>query len=211
MGEFENLAGFLEHVSLVMENDADAGGERVSLMTLHAAKGLEFDMVFLPGWEEGLFPSQRSLDEGGEKSLEEERRLAYVGITRARRVAVISHAANRRIYGNWQSSLPSRFLDELPADQILREGAAQREARAHGSVFAGGGLFAQRPRRMIEAGAWEVKERPAASSTFSVGERVFHQKFGYGRILAIEDDRLDIAFDKAGEKRLLDRFVEKAP
>ncbi len=211
MGEFESLAAFLEHVSLVMENDADAEGERVSLMTLHAAKGLEFDMVFLPGWEEGLFPSQRSMDEGGEKSLEEERRLAYVGITRARRVAVISHAANRRIYGNWQSSLPSRFLDELPAGDIIREGGAQREARAHGSVFAGGGLFAQRPRRMIEAGAWEVKERPAASSGFSVGERVFHQKFGYGRIRAIEDDRLDIAFDKAGEKRLLDRFVEKVP
>jgi DNA helicase-2/ATP-dependent DNA helicase PcrA len=208
MGEFDSLAAFLEHVSLVMENDADAEGERVSLMTLHAAKGLEFDMVFLPGWEEGLFPSQRSLDEGGEKALEEERRLAYVGITRARRVAVISHAANRRIYGNWTSSLPSRFLDELPASEIIREGAQQ--ARQQGTVFAGGGLFAQRPRRMIEAGAWEVKERPAAAASFAVGERVFHQKFGYGRILAVEEDRLDIAFDKAGEKRLLDRFVEKA-
>jgi DNA helicase-2/ATP-dependent DNA helicase PcrA len=209
MGEFETLAAFLEHVALVMDNDANAEGERVSLMTLHAAKGLEFDMVFLPGWEEGLFPSQRSLDEGGEKALEEERRLAYVGITRARRVAVISHAANRRIYGNWTSSLPSRFLDELPAAEIIREGAAQ-QARPQGSVFAGGGLFAQRPRRMIEAGAWEVKERPAAAAAFAVGERVFHQKFGYGRILTVEEDRLDIAFDKAGEKRLLDRFVEKA-
>ncbi len=209
MGEFETLAGFLEHVSLVMENDDAAEGERVSLMTLHAAKGLEFDMVFLPGWEEGLFPSQRSLDEGGEKALEEERRLAYVGITRARRAAVISHAANRRIYGNWTSSIPSRFLDELPADQIVREGGAQRDARSHASVFAGGGMFAQRPRRMVEAGAWDVKPRAAAASAFTVGERVFHQKFGYGRVVAIDDNRLDIAFDKAGDKRLLDSFVEK--
>ncbi|WP_198374913.1 ATP-dependent helicase [Neoroseomonas rubea] len=208
MGEFESLAGFLEHVALVMENDEAAEGERCSLMTLHAAKGLEFDMVFLPGWEEGLFPSQRSLDEGGEKALEEERRLAYVGITRARRVAVISHAANRRIYGNWTSSIPSRFLDELPPNEVVVEGGAQREARSH-SVFAGGGLFAQRPRRTIEAGAWEVKERPAKEGAFQVGERVFHQKFGYGRITAIEENRLDIAFEKAGQKRLLDSFVEK--
>ncbi len=208
MGEFENLSGFLEHVALVMENDEAAEGERVSLMTLHAAKGLEFDVVFLPGWEEGLFPSQRSLDEGGEKALEEERRLAYVGITRARRLAVISHAANRRIYGNWTSSIPSRFLDELPPGEIVVEGGAQREARSH-SVFAGGGLFAQRPRRTIEAGAWEVKERPAKAGAFQVGERIFHQKFGYGRITGIEDNRLDIDFEKAGQKRLLDSFVEK--
>jgi DNA helicase-2/ATP-dependent DNA helicase PcrA len=166
-------------------------------------------MVFLPGWEEGVFPSRRSIDEGGESALEEERRLAYVGITRARRVAVISHAGNRRIYGNWQSAIPSRFIDELPADQIIREGGAQREARSHASVFAGGGMFAQRPRRVIEAGAWEVKERPAATGNFAVGERVFHQKFGYGCITAIEDNRLDIAFEKAGPKRLLDSFVEK--
>ena len=209
MGEFENLAGFLEHVSLVMDNDDAAEGERVSLMTLHAAKGLEFDMVFLPGWEEGVFPSQRSLDEGGEKALEEERRLAYVGITRARRQAIISHAANRRIYGNWQASIPSRFLDELPPGEIIREGGAQREARSHASVFGGGGLYAQRPRRMIEAGAWEVKERPAATGKFSLGERVFHQKFGYGRITGIEENRLDIDFEKAGAKRLIDSFVEK--
>ncbi len=210
MADYESLAAFLEHVALVMENDEAAEGERVSLMTLHGAKGLEFDMVFLPGWEEGVFPSRRSVDEAGDKGLEEERRLAYVGITRARRVAVISHAANRMVYGNWQSQLPSRFLDELPADQVQREGAAQREARPQASVFAGGGMFAQRPRRMIESAAWEVKERPAAKSVFIVGERVFHQKFGYGRVLAVEEDRLDIAFEKAGEKRLLDRFVEKS-
>jgi DNA helicase-2/ATP-dependent DNA helicase PcrA len=208
MADYESLAAFLEHVALVMENDEAAEGERVSLMTLHGAKGLEFDMVFLPGWEEGVFPSRRSVDEGGDKALEEERRLAYVGITRARRVAVISHAANRSIYGNWQSQLPSRFLDELPAAEVAREGAAQ--ARPQASVFAGGGMFAQRPRRMIEAGAWEVKERPAAATSFAVGQRVFHQKFGYGRVTGVEEDRLDIAFEKAGEKRVLDRFVEKA-
>ncbi len=208
MADYESLAAFLEHVALVMDNDEAAEGERVSLMTLHGAKGLEFDMVFLPGWEEGVFPSRRSVDEGGDKALEEERRLAYVGITRARRVAVISHAANRNIFGNWQSQIPSRFLDELPAAEIIREGNTQRQARGP-SVFAGGGMFAQRPRRMIEAGAWEVKPRPAATSTFSVGERVFHQKFGYGRVTAIEDNRLDIAFEKAGDKRLLDSFVEK--
>jgi DNA helicase-2/ATP-dependent DNA helicase PcrA len=209
MGEFENLSAFLDHVSLVMENDEAADGDRVSLMTLHAAKGLEFDMVFLPGWEEGLFPSQRALEAGGEKALEEERRLAYVGITRARRVAVISHAANRRIYGTWQASIPSRFLDELPASEIVVEGSAQREARAPASGFGWGGLLGQRLRRMFEPGAWEVKERPAATGAFAVGERVFHQKFGYGRITAIEDNRLVIAFDTSGEKRLLDSFVEK--
>ncbi|HEX5571853.1 MAG TPA: 3'-5' exonuclease, partial [Ktedonobacterales bacterium] len=124
LGEFESLAGFLEHVALVMENDENAEGDRLSLMTLHAAKGLEFDMVFLPGWEEGLFPHQRALDEGGEKGLEEERRLAYVGLTRARKQAIVSCAANRRIYGNWSSSIPSRFLDELPDEQVQREGSA---------------------------------------------------------------------------------------
>jgi DNA helicase-2/ATP-dependent DNA helicase PcrA len=209
MADYESLAAFLEHVALVMDNDEAAEGERVSLMTLHGAKGLEFDMVFLPGWEEGVFPSRRSIDEGGDKALEEERRLAYVGITRARRVAVISHAANRSIFGNWQAQIPSRFLDELPAGEIIREGSTQRDNRPRASVFAGGGMYAQRPRRMIEAGAWEVKPRAAASSAFTVGERVFHQKFGYGRVLAIDENRLDIAFEKAGEKRLLDSFVEK--
>jgi DNA helicase-2/ATP-dependent DNA helicase PcrA len=210
MGEFQNLAGFLDHVALVMENDENAEGARLQIMTLHAAKGLEFDTVFLPGWEEGLFPSQRSLDEGGEKSLEEERRLAYVGITRARKHAIISHAANRRIYGNWSPAIPSRFLDELPEEMITREGASSmRGMRDTPSVFGGGGLLARRP-RVIEAGAWEVKERPAQSASFARGERVFHDKFGYGTVLQVEDDRLEVAFDKADTKRVLDRFLRKA-
>jgi DNA helicase-2/ATP-dependent DNA helicase PcrA len=210
MGEFQNLAGFLDHVALVMENDENAEGERLQIMTLHAAKGLEFDTVFLPGWEEGLFPSQRSLDEGGEKSLEEERRLAYVGITRARKRAIISHAANRRIYGNWSPAIPSRFLDELPEEMITREGASSsRGMRDTPSVFGGAGLLARRP-RVIEAGAWEVKERPVQSATFARGERVFHDKFGYGTVLQVEDDRLEVAFDKADTKRVLDRFLRKA-
>ena len=137
LSEFETLAGFLDHVSLVMENDEAAEGDRVSLMTLHGAKGLEFDTVFLPGWEEGLFPNQRALDEGGVKSLEEERRLAYVGLTRARRRAVVSYAANRRIYTNWQSSIPSRFIEELPDADVERAGSAAlaREAAVSLTVF----------------------------------------------------------------------------
>ena len=121
MEEFDSLSGFLEHISLVMDNDAPREDGEVTLMTLHAAKGLEFDTVFLPGWEEGIFPSQRSLDENGGIGLEEERRLAYVGITRARRNLYISFAANRRIHGLWQSAIPSRFVSELPQTDILEE------------------------------------------------------------------------------------------
>jgi DNA helicase-2/ATP-dependent DNA helicase PcrA len=211
LADFETLAGFLDHVSLVMENDEQSGAERVSLMTLHGAKGLEFDTVFLPGWEEGIFPNQRSLDEGGLKSLEEERRLAYVGLTRARRRAIVSHAANRRIYANWQSSIPSRFLDELPDAEVTRSGSAAlaRDARAAApSVFSSQfPLLARRP-KVIEA--WEQPSRPVRDAAIPVGSRVFHQKFGYGVVTAAEDDRLDISFDKSGAKRVLDRFVEKA-
>ena len=210
LADFDTLQGFLEHVSLVMENDDSPDADRLGLMTLHAAKGLEFDTVFLPGWEEGLFPNQRALDEGGNKSLEEERRLAYVGITRARRRAVISHAANRRIYANWQSSIPSRFLEELPDEALERQGsvALAREQRLAGapSVFSGQfPLVARRP-KVIEA--WEQPARPPREAAVPVGARVFHQKFGYGTVTARTDDRLDIAFDKAGSKRVLDRFVE---
>ena len=213
LGDFESLAGFLDHVSLVMENEENAEGDRVSMMTLHAAKGLEFDTVFLPGWEEGLFPSQRTLDEGGLKGLEEERRLAYVGLTRARQRAIVSHAANRALYGTWQSSIPSRFVEELP-DGVERAGSAamQREQRllAAPSVFSNGPLMARRiggGTKTVEA--WEAPGRPARVDAIPVGSRVFHQKFGYGRVLAVDDDRLEVMFEKAGQKRLLDRFVDK--
>ncbi|MDO9707396.1 ATP-dependent helicase [Paracraurococcus lichenis] len=212
LGEFENLNGFLEHVALVMENDENAQGDRLSLMTLHAAKGLEFDMVFLPGWEEGLFPHNRALEEGGERGLEEERRLAYVGITRARKLAIISCAANRRVYGNWSSSIPSRFLDELPLEHIQREGSAgmaRNRVVDMPSVFTGAsGLMARKP-RTIEAGAWEVQARPAHATPLKVGERVFHKKFGYGRVTAVEDNRVDVDFEKSDPKRVLDSFLER--
>ena len=192
-----------------MENDEAADGDRISLMTLHAAKGLEFETVFLPGWEEGLFPNQRALDEGGVKSLEEERRLAYVGLTRARRRAIVSYAANRRIYTNWQSSMPSRFIEELPDTDVERAGSAAlaREAAVSLTVFPRQfPVVARRPR---PTEPWDQQARPARTDIIPVGARVFHQKFGYGTVRAAEDERLDIAFDKAGEKRVLDRFVEK--
>jgi DNA helicase-2/ATP-dependent DNA helicase PcrA len=210
LADFATLSGFLDHVSLVMENDESADGDRVNIMTLHGAKGLEFDTVFLPGWEEGLFPNQRALDEGGVKSLEEERRLAYVGLTRARRRAIISHAANRRIYANWQSSIPSRFIDELPNVEVERTGSAAlaRDARVlAATTFTGQFPLVARRTHTIEA--WERPARSARADAIPIGARVFHQKFGYGTVTAADDDRLDVAFDKAGEKRVLDRFVEK--
>jgi len=211
LADFETLAGFLDHVALVMENEENAEGDRVSLMTLHGAKGLEFDTVFLPGWEEGVFPNQRAMDESGLKGLEEERRLAYVGLTRARRRAIVSYAANRRIYANWQSSIPSRFVEELPDDQVERDGSAAmaREARLGiTSVFNGQFPLVARRQKVVEV--WEQPARPPREDAIPVGARVFHQKFGYGTVTAADDDRLDIAFDKAGDKRVLDRFVEKA-
>ena len=211
LADFETLGGFLEHVSLVMDNEENAGDAKVSLMTLHGAKGLEFDNVFLPGWEEGIFPNQRSLDESGAKGLEEERRLAYVGLTRARKRAIVSHAQNRRIYANWQSSIPSRFLEELPEEHVAITGSAAmaRDARiaaapSFGTQFP---VMASRP-KIIEA--WEQPARTTRNESVPIGSRIFHQKFGYGTVKHVDDDKLDIVFDKAGEKRLLDRFVELA-
>ncbi|MFV3076268.1 ATP-dependent helicase [Niveispirillum fermenti] len=237
MGEFENLTGFLEHVSLVMENAQGSGDEQVSLMTLHGAKGLEFDVVFLPGWEEGVFPSQRTLDENGIAGLEEERRLAYVGITRGRRRVHISHAANRRIHGTWATAIPSRFVDELPAEHIETEnnpgiggagfGGAMRES-AYGGGFGGGwknaGGFGDRFNRMgqkaaqaparggrlIEGTAVDVTARRRPDRAFNPGDRVFHQKFGYGTVKAVENDKLEISFDVAGIKKVMDSFVVPA-
>ena len=216
--EFDSLGGFLEHVSLVMENDEAADGDKVSLMTLHGSKGLEFELVFLPGWEEGLFPHQRALDEGGVGGLEEERRLAYVGLTRARRRAEVSFAASRRIYNQWQAALPSRFIDELPVEHIERVAAtglagyqAQQRVTMDDSVFSGGGWSGTRRRPVtIEAASWHAEERPPATGRFRVGDRVFHQKFGYGRIVDIEGNKLDVAFEKAGSKKVMDSFVQSA-
>ncbi len=211
--EFDTLGGFLEHVSLVMENDENAGADRVNIMTLHGAKGLEFDSVFLPGWEEGLFPSQRTLDEGGNKGLEEERRLAYVGITRARKRALISHAANRRIYANWQSSVPSRFVEELPEEHVEQVGSAslaREQMRSAPPVFGSGfgGQFPLMARRPRTVEAWEQPARPSRTGGIAVGARVFHQKFGYGVVTGTEDSKLDVEFDRAGFKRVLDSYVE---
>jgi DNA helicase-2/ATP-dependent DNA helicase PcrA len=206
IADFETLQGFLDHVSLVMENEENSEDAKLSMMTLHGAKGLEFDTVFLPGWEEGVFPNQRALDEGGLKSLEEERRLAYVGITRARKRAVISHAANRRIYANWQSSIPSRFIEELPGEFISLSGSASTMRAERLAAPVQFPLTARRPQM---ADVWEQPARPARADKIPIGARVFHQKFGYGIVIAAHDDRLDINFETSGEKRVLDRFVER--
>jgi DNA helicase-2/ATP-dependent DNA helicase PcrA len=224
MADFETMGGFLEHVSLVMETQDSAEGDMATLMTLHGAKGLEFDIVFLPGWEEGLFPSQRSMDESGIAGLEEERRLAYVGITRARQRAFISHAHSRRVYGNWTSTIPSRFIDELPPDNI--EVAEEPAPFADQGGFRGGfsdwardagyrlpRAGAQPPARtfpVLDGHAFEVKPRPRPASPFQTGARVFHQKFGYGTVMAVDNDKLEIAFDQAGSKKVMDSFVVAA-
>ena len=241
MEEYESLSAFLEHVSLVMDNEASAEEPKVTIMTIHAAKGLEFDTVFLAGWEEGIFPSQRALDEGGLASLEEERRLAYVAITRARRRAIILHAANRRIYGQWTSSLPSRFVGELPPEHVESESSmtggeslwranwsersdpfadvARGAGRGPGWQRAAGvdptnpgGGFTQRTftrdqPRVLESRASAVSFGAKPRGDLSLGMRVFHQKFGYGLIAEIEGNKLEIDFEQAGRKRVMDSFV----
>jgi ATP-dependent DNA helicase UvrD/PcrA len=264
MEEFENLQGFLEHISLVMDRDGDAEDDAVSLMTLHSAKGTEFDNVFLPGWEEGLFPSQRTLDEQGRAGLEEERRLAHVGLTRARRRAKIYFATNRRIHGTWSTTIPSRFLDELPApnveiteskggsgwggsggygpsrfDNVESFGssyatpgwqraqanrARDRNGRGAGGQ-AGGGFnesqspfsssrgdargFSRNKRGPMVIEGELVAKSTGTTSEFSLDDRVFHQKFGYGNVVKIDGNKLTIAFEKAGEKKVVDSFVER--
>ncbi|QQO32674.1 UvrD-helicase domain-containing protein [Bradyrhizobium diazoefficiens] len=270
MEEFENLQGFLEHISLVMDRDSGAEDDAVSLMTLHSAKGLEFDNVFLPGWEEGLFPSQRTLDEQGRAGLEEERRLGHVGLTRARRRAKIYFATNRRIHGTWSTTIPSRFLDELPAAnveiteskggsawggtggygasrfddmeafgstystpgwqraQANRESNRNRGGGRNGGGGHGGfdeeasnfssssssgpdfGSFSSRRRGPMTIEGELVAKSTGTTSEFSLSDRVFHQKFGYGRVTKIDGNKLTIAFDKAGEKKVVDSFVQRA-
>jgi DNA helicase II / ATP-dependent DNA helicase PcrA len=271
MEEFENLQGFLEHISLVMDRDGGAEDEAVSLMTLHSAKGLEFDNVFLPGWEEGLFPSQRTLDEQGRAGLEEERRLAHVGLTRARRRAKLYFATNRRIHGTWTTTIPSRFLDELPSanveiteskggsgwggssgygpsrfdnvesfgssyttpgwqraqanrarNQSGRSGQARggfeesqssfsgsrSDAGSRGDTFSSGGFSRSKRGPMVIEGELIAKSTGTVSE-FSLDDRVFHQKFGYGHVVKIDGNKLTIAFEKAGEKKVVDSFVER--
>jgi len=267
MEEFENLQGFLEHISLVMDRDSGADEDAVSLMTLHSAKGLEFDNVFLPGWEEGLFPSQRTLDEQGRAGLEEERRLGHVGLTRARRRAMIYFATNRRIHGTWSTTIPSRFLDELPAANVEiteskggsawggtggygasrfddmeafgstystpgwqraqanrnrgggrnggggRSGGFEEEATTFSSSSSSGpdfGSFSSRRRGPMTIEGELVAKSTGTTSEFSLADRVFHQKFGYGRVTKVDGNKLTIAFDKAGEKKVVDSFVQRA-
>ncbi|WP_028032828.1 ATP-dependent helicase [Chelativorans sp. J32] len=274
MEEYESLRAFLEHVALVMDAERDEGMDAVSLMTLHSAKGLEFDTVFLPGWEEGLFPHQRSLDEGGRAGLEEERRLAYVGVTRAKKNLHIWFTSNRRIHGLWQSTIPSRFLDELPEAhvEVVDDGggyggygrpiADRQPGRPNpygssrfdnmGEVFSSsyatpGWQRAQKNRTEATARNWgtrsghqverigygepdsgygmgrgSVKGRTIegelvaksvsdSPSAFKVGDRVFHLKFGNGNVAAVDGNKLTVDFDKAGQKRVLDGFVERLP
>ncbi|KGB83421.1 DNA helicase II [Rhodovulum sp. NI22] len=228
--QFENLQGFLEHVALIMDNETEETGAKISIMTLHGAKGLEFPAVFLPGWEDGLFPSQRSMDETGLKGLEEERRLAYVGITRAEKLCTISFAANRRVYGQWQSALPSRFIDELPEDHVdvltppglygggygaagMQGGIEERAASAN--VYNSPGWKRLQERSQTRPVSQPRESRnividAQAVSSFTAGDRVFHQKFGYGTVMGIEGDKLDIEFDKAGAKKVVARFVVTA-
>jgi len=252
MEEFENLQGFLEHISLVMDRESGADADAVSLMTLHSAKGLEFNNVFLPGWEEGLFPHQRALDEQGRAGLEEERRLAHVGITRARQRAKLYFATNRRIHGSWSTTIPSRFLDELPAhnveiteskggsgwggaggygasrfDNVETFGSSYttpgwQRAQANRARNGGGGFnengarydsssrgnFGSRKPTVIEGEL--IAKSTGAASEFSNGDRVFHEKFGYGRVSKVDGNKLTIAFEKAGEKKVVDSFVTRA-
>jgi DNA helicase-2/ATP-dependent DNA helicase PcrA len=231
VSEFDTLAAYLDHVALVADHNEGVADGQVWLMTLHAAKGLEFPVVFLPGWEEGVFPSQRSLDEGGTAALEEERRLAYVGITRARESCRISFAANRLMYGRWQSSLPSRFVDELPESEVevlsqpgLYGNAASTFAshsrfdahRVDDDAYydnpgwkrarAASGRASPSP-PMIEGHSKTVSINAPGRSKFQIGARVFHQKFGYGRVVAAEGQKLTVDFDHTGTKKVVDSFL----
>jgi DNA helicase-2/ATP-dependent DNA helicase PcrA len=198
---------FLEHVSLVMDTDNKFNGEQVTIMTYHAAKGLEYDAVILPGWEEGLFPSQRAMDESGIAGLEEERRLAYVGLTRARKKATIFFAANRLVYGSWTSCLPSRFIDELPKEHVevaVETGVYKGQQPAHNGSYGGG--YRGRSAALVD---YDISPSIESERGFAPNDRVFHQKFGEGTVISTDNDKLDIKFDRAGRKKVIDSFVTK--
>lgn len=190
--EFDTLQSFLEHVSLVMENSQNESIDQVTLMTLHAAKGLEYDYVFLCGWEEGLFPHAKSLDESGEAGLEEERRLGYVGISRAKKKAFITHAKQRRIYGRWQNSTPSRFLKELPDKHVIKISASGQEKDFNGSAFRKSTLSNQK------------------FHDYEMNDRVFHEKFGYGKVIGVEEEYVTIDFDTGSTRQILSAYVDHA-
>lgn len=222
IGEFDTLDAFLEHVSLIMDNNQDSNQDKVSIMTMHAAKGLEFDAVFLPGWEEGLFPSKRSVDEDGIKGLEEERRLAYVAITRGRQLCTISFASNRQNFGQWDSAPPSRFVDELPKDNVQIVAVKNPYQRVR---VVGGGQYdtitPQAPLNSYTSPGWQRLQKNTGSRTvvlnkavtenktpnMSCGMRVFHQKFGYGIIQGVEQDKAWVDFEQAGVKQIITRFL----
>ena len=224
--EFETVPGFLEHVGLVMDNASGAEADMASIMTLHGAKGLEFPNVFLAGWEEGLFPSQRAIDDSGQAALEEERRLAYVGMTRARRKLTISFAANRRMYGQWSTSIPSRFVEELPddhVDHLYRNPTTRPDTslyfddapylRTSRMPNQGGGFNDRRSRRAptIDGNATLISSKPTTTHSFAQGDRVFHDKFGYGAVAEIEGNKLTITFEKSGTKKVIASFLQPAP
>ena len=206
MESYDSLAEFLEHVALVLENHDNSEGEFISLMTLHGSKGLEFNAVFLSGWEEGLFPSQRTMDENGIKGLEEERRLAYVGLTRARKRAYISYVANRRMYGSWINAVPSRFIDELPKECIKSSANTGLYNAGRSSHWDSSGF---KPQKKPKCQIYERKVINSEGTIFSRGDRIFHDKFGYGVITNIDGHKLDINFEHSGHKRVMDSFVEK--
>ncbi len=227
MAEFDSLPAFLEHVQLVMDVSQGGDGDEVQILTLHGAKGLEWPLVFLPGWEEEVFPSRRSLDESGMKGLEEERRLAYVGITRARQGARISFVANRQIYGRWQSVLPSRFVDELPHEHVEAQSETGYSSLPGGDTGFQGTIEDLGERSSYNSPGWKRLQENSgrytdgpvidgkakliatetSASAFKIGGRVFHEKFGYGQILDVNGTKLQVAFEKAGLKKVISTFV----
>lgn len=226
MEPFEGLAEFLEHIALVMENARNDDQDKISIMTLHGSKGLEFDTVFLPGWEEDLFPSKKSLEEHGEKGLEEERRLAYVGLTRAKKEAHIFHVASRYLYGNYTSPIPSRFISELPADHVefgqsqgmygqetsgpSRGGSSEATPRWSQGYNSDYRKTTQLDRSRAKPKTSGPKSRTSATSAYKVGDRVFHDKFGYGVILICEGNKLEVDFEKGSARKVMDSFVSAA-